>query len=77
MKSLDNIETYNNQTWGWLGCGDLEAEMNICLSRGTPSFPAPVANAVCGPQVTGTNATSDVDDWASLNPCPLNAYYDV
>lgn len=77
--TVDDILEYNNQTWGWLGCGanELMADMNICLSEGIPPFPAPVAAAVCGPQVPNTTATSDVDSWASLNPCPLNACCDI
>lgn len=45
------IPAVNNETWGWTGCQDLQLGQRICLSTGTPPFPAPVANAVCGPQV--------------------------
>ncbi|KAJ5738136.1 glycoside hydrolase [Penicillium malachiteum] len=54
--TVDNIDTFNNQTWGWLGCDDLQAGENICLSSGDPPFPAAITNAVCGPQVPGTTA---------------------
>ncbi|OJJ98253.1 hypothetical protein ASPACDRAFT_1889517 [Aspergillus aculeatus ATCC 16872] len=76
--TTDKINSYNNNTWGWLGCDDLQAGENICLSDGDPPFPAPVANAVCGPQVAGTTANgTSYDKWAELNPCPLNACCDV
>lgn len=79
--TVDEIEVYNNNTWGWLGCAgtNLQAGENICLTPGTPPFPSPVPNAVCGPQVPNTTqpASSTVTDWALLNPCPLNACCDV
>lgn len=45
------ISTVNNETWGWAGCQDLQVGQRICLSTGTPPFPAPVSGTVCGPQV--------------------------
>jgi GH18 family chitinase len=47
----------------------------MCLSKGTPPFPAPIANAICGPQKPGTKEPDDMipEEWAQLNPCPLNA----
>ncbi|MCJ1310400.1 hypothetical protein MMC25_004064 [Agyrium rufum] len=38
-----------------------------------------IKDAVCGPQVLGTDPPSDMssDKWASLNPCPLNACCDA
>ncbi|KAL2846688.1 glycoside hydrolase [Aspergillus pseudoustus] len=74
-----DIEDFNSQTWGWMGCGDLQAYQAICLSDGTPPFPAPLDNAVCGPQVPGTTQpnTTVVADWAKLNACPLNACCDI
>jgi hypothetical protein len=51
LKSGD-IDLFNKgKTWGWAGCGKLIKGMNICLSDGTPPMPAPIDNAVCGPQV--------------------------
>ena len=38
-------------------------------------MPAPVKNAICGPQVPGTHKPDNMSDTgalASLNPCPLN-----
>lgn len=40
-------------------------------------MPNSVANAICGPQVPGTEAPTDGQDLASLNPCPLNACCDI
>ncbi|CAI7591731.1 unnamed protein product [Penicillium glandicola] len=76
--TIDDIDSYNNYTWGWLGCDDLQAGENICLSSGDPPFPSPVENTVCGPQVPGTTANgTEYSFWAGLNPCPLNACCDV
>lgn len=74
--TVANINTWNQNTWGWLGCNNLQAGENICLSKGTPPFPAPIANAECGPQMPGTSEPTNGTDWASLNPCPLNACCD-
>ena len=75
--TVTEIEEYNNATWGWLGCSDLQAYQSICLSPGTPPFPAPVTGTVCGPQVPGTKQPTNGSSWASLNPCPLNACCDI
>ncbi|KAL2016673.1 hypothetical protein VTK56DRAFT_3175 [Thermocarpiscus australiensis] len=69
----DDIESYNKNTWGWNGCQKLLANHTICLSSGYPPMPAPVANAVCGPQVNGTPAVPPGTDLSTLNQCPLNA----
>ncbi|KAL2837360.1 glycoside hydrolase superfamily [Aspergillus pseudoustus] len=72
---IEDIETFNEDTWGWLGCDNLQASLNICLSSGTPPFPAPIADAICGPMKPGTTMPDDSSpaEWALLNPCPLNA----
>ncbi|KAL7952564.1 glycoside hydrolase family 18 protein [Trichoderma compactum] len=44
-------------------CPDLTIGLKICLSKGSPPMPAPVSNAVCGPQNPGT----------VTQPCPLNS----
>ncbi|KAL4971353.1 glycoside hydrolase superfamily [Aspergillus desertorum] len=79
--TVDDIEDFNSLTWGWMGCNDLQAGQTICLSDGEPPFPAPISNAVCGPQVPGTAQPTGDDDspwfWAALNPCPLNACCDI
>ncbi|KAL4944609.1 hypothetical protein BDV06DRAFT_220125 [Aspergillus oleicola] len=71
----EDLETFNEDTWGWRGCENLQASLNICLSKGDPPFPAPIPNAICGPQVPGTEnpGNSSSAEWALLNPCPLNA----
>jgi hypothetical protein len=72
--TVDNVELFNKETWGWLGCSNLQAGQNIYLSTGSPPFPAPVENAVYGPQVPGTLSNNNSSaSWAHLNPCPLNA----
>ncbi|KAH8812879.1 class V chitinase-like protein [Xylogone sp. PMI_703] len=75
--TVDEIEAYNNNTWGWLGCSDLQVGQNICMSLGNPPFPSPVSGTVCGPQVPGTTPTNNSAGWALLNPCPLNACCDI
>lgn len=36
-------------------------------------MPEPLANAICGPQVPGTEQPTDDTDLVDLNPCPLNS----
>ncbi|KAJ5914779.1 hypothetical protein N7504_003662 [Penicillium tannophilum] len=52
--TVDDVNSYNNDTWGWMGCDDLLANEYICLSSGYAPMPATISNAVCGPQVNGT-----------------------
>lgn len=68
----DDLENFNKKTWAWNGCSNVWVGTIACLSIGRPPFPAPIANAVCGPQVPGTKAPTGDSDIASLNPCPLN-----
>ncbi|OJJ78536.1 uncharacterized protein ASPGLDRAFT_40729 [Aspergillus glaucus CBS 516.65] len=75
--TTDEIEEYNAQTWGWMGCSNLQLDAVICLSSGEPPMPAVLPNAVCGPQVEGSTRPSDWSDISSLNPCPLNACCDI
>jgi hypothetical protein len=49
----------------------------ICISKGDPPMPGNVPNAVCGPQVNGTERPDNWDDISGLNPCPLNACCDI
>ena len=69
----DEIEDFNKDTWGWYSCDKLLASANICLSTGSPPMPAPLDNAVCGPQKPDTEQPTDGTKLADLNPCPLNA----
>ncbi|KAH3015121.1 hypothetical protein KXW60_007897 [Aspergillus fumigatus] len=72
-----DIEDFNKNTWGWAGCGNLQSGQLICLSKGNPPMPAPIPDAICGPQVPGTQRPSNGTALADLNPCPLNACCDV
>jgi chitinase len=71
------LESRNSDVWGWSGCQYLYIGQVLCLSTGTLPMPAPIANAVCGPQVPNTTAPADMSDLAGLNPCPLNACCDI
>ncbi|CAK1362346.1 unnamed protein product [Cercospora beticola] len=74
--TVDDILARNTQTWGWMGCENILLGAKICLSTGTPPFPAEVSNAVCGPQAPLDDISTrptDPDDWIDFNPCPLNA----
>ncbi|KAK2875574.1 hypothetical protein FQN49_001598 [Arthroderma sp. PD_2] len=73
----DDLEKFNKKTWAWDGCSNVWAGTVACLSTGRPPFPAPMANAICGPQVPGTKAPTGDSDIADLNPCPLNACCNV
>lgn len=75
--TVDDIEERNRMTWGWMGCSHLMVGGRICLSTGRPPMPSPVENAVCGPQVPGTEEPDDMDDLVDLNPCPLNVCCNV
>ncbi|KAL4896950.1 glycoside hydrolase [Aspergillus ambiguus] len=70
---VSEIEDFNKETWGWTGCGDLNEGTKMCLSEGDPPMPEPYSNAVCGPQVPGTERPTDGTKLEDLNPCPLNA----
>ncbi|KAL4886083.1 chitinase [Aspergillus karnatakaensis] len=71
--TMEDLEDFNQDTWGWNGCDPLYKDTVMCLSKGTPPFPAPIANAVCGLQRPGSKPPTDGSDIAELNPCPLNA----
>lgn len=75
--TVDQINERNKKVWGWTGCLSLYIGSTICLSEGTPPMPAPIDNAVCGPQVPGTKKPSNMVDLASLNACPLKACCNV
>ncbi|KAH8895647.1 glycoside hydrolase, partial [Thozetella sp. PMI_491] len=75
--TVNDINNFNNNTWGWTGCGNLLADINICLSTGYPPMPPPVAGTECGPQVPGTNPPEPGESLANLNLCPLNACCDI
>ncbi|KAF3225838.1 hypothetical protein TWF106_001711 [Orbilia oligospora] len=71
--TMEQIKNLNKNTWGWSGCQPLFAGTVICLSTGRPAFPAPIPNAVCGPQKPGSTPPPAGSNIADLNPCPINA----
>ncbi|KAI0164012.1 hypothetical protein GGR57DRAFT_489709 [Xylariaceae sp. FL1272] len=73
----NDLESFNENTWAWNGCSLLGVGTIICLSKGDPPMPAPLSNAVCGPQVPGTKKPANGTDLSTLNQCPLNACCDV
>ncbi|KAH7028812.1 chitinase [Microdochium trichocladiopsis] len=68
-----DLEDFNKKTWGWNGCKLLFTGTKMCLSKGSPPFPAVIPNAACGPQKPDTEPPTDGTNIADLNPCPLNA----
>ncbi len=69
-----DLDKFNKgKTWGWAGCQQLVVGMHICTSDGDPPMPARLENAVCGPQVRGTQRPASGKKLADMNPCPLNA----
>lgn len=68
--SASNIESWNANTYAWLGCKQLVEGGQMCLSDGEPAMPVAIGDAVCGPQVPGTARPLVWKDIASLNPCP-------
>lgn len=75
--TTEDVEDRNGNTWAWMGCDALQQGNIICLSKGDPPMPAPVENAVCGPQVPGTERPDDMSDLVNLNPCPLRVCCNV
>ncbi|KAL5087858.1 hypothetical protein Trisim1_007509 [Trichoderma cf. simile WF8] len=76
--TVTELGNFNNNTWAWGGCNrPLFPNNIICLSKGNPPMPAPVSNALCGPQVPGTPTPPSGTNISTLNPCPLNACCDV
>ncbi|KAJ5097120.1 hypothetical protein N7456_007841 [Penicillium angulare] len=75
--TVTEIESWNNDTWAWMGCDDLQPGNYICLSSGWPPMPATVSNAVCGPQVNNTPIAPHGTNFSTLNECPLNACCDI
>lgn len=72
LKTTD-LATFNDKTtWGWSGCDQLGADLNICLSKGNPPMPKSIDNAVCGPLKPGSQPPAAGKNLSSLNPCPLN-----
>ncbi|KGO48029.1 Peptidoglycan-binding Lysin subgroup [Penicillium expansum] len=64
-----DIESFNKNTWAWLGCGRLYQGDFICLSTGKPPMPMALPQATCGPQVPGTTRPANWANLAGMNPC--------
>lgn len=60
LEDWQKIESFNKETWGWSGCSLIQAGQTICLSEGSPPFPAEMKNAVCGPQVSSSSTMTFV-----------------
>jgi chitinase len=71
--TLAAIESLNKNTWGWMGCANIQVGQLICISTGHAPLPAAVTSAICGPQVPGTTMPNATTTLASLHPCPLKA----
>ncbi|KFY89077.1 hypothetical protein V500_05953 [Pseudogymnoascus sp. VKM F-4518 (FW-2643)] len=71
--SIANIESFNKNTWGWTGCNNLLLGISMCLSTGNAPMPAPMTNAICGPQVPNTKKPASGQKLADMNQCLLNA----
>ncbi|KAK4243034.1 hypothetical protein C7999DRAFT_36648 [Corynascus novoguineensis] len=70
--TVEELEEFNKNTWGWNGCSLLWLHAIMCLSEGTPPFPAEISNAVCGPQVPGSVPPTDgpnIADLVLVNAC--------
>ncbi|OAA70941.1 Glycoside hydrolase, subgroup, catalytic core [Akanthomyces lecanii RCEF 1005] len=72
-----DIEEFNKNTWGWKGCDLVFPDYRMCVSKGDPPMPAPVANAVCGPTVPNTPQPPKETNLTTLNECPLKACCNV
>lgn len=45
--TVADLETFNKNTWGWMGCKSLYPDFNMCTSAGNPPMPAIVAVSRC------------------------------
>ncbi|KAI1115300.1 hypothetical protein F5Y14DRAFT_132172 [Nemania sp. NC0429] len=68
-----DIYAFNQETYGFGGCGSLLPGQRICVSTGKPRLPAPNPDAVCGPTKPGTVTPTDDEKIEDLNPCPIKA----
>ncbi|KAF2261554.1 glycoside hydrolase [Lojkania enalia] len=75
--TVDKIDEYNSNTWGWGGCKAIQPDDVICVSKGDPPMPSYLSNAICGPRVPGTQRPTNDTDIKDLNPCPLNVCCNV
>jgi len=74
IEDLDKLNV--GKTWGWMGCERLQPNQRVCVSDGTPPFPAYIPDIQCGPQKKpedGSAPPTSGVNITDLNPCPLNA----
>ncbi|KAJ3395681.1 hypothetical protein HDU92_005147 [Lobulomyces angularis] len=66
--TVADIETFNKNTFHWVGCAKIQTGMNICLSSGSPPLPPIDPNAQCG--LTSVNKlTGERNVKCALNAC--------
>nr|CAC34265.1 hypothetical protein [Schwanniomyces etchellsii] len=51
--STEQLESFNEKTYGWFGCNNLQLGQAMCLGKGTPPKPIPNPKAECGPLASG------------------------
>jgi len=51
--SQDDLNSFNQKTYGWYGCSKLMKDQVICLSDGSTPKPTPDPKAECGPLAPG------------------------
>ncbi|KAL4789112.1 chitinase [Aspergillus venezuelensis] len=64
--TMDELKEYNKNTWGFSGCDPLFEHSIICLSEGSPPFPAPIANAICPP------GTAEKGTYGCISNCGID-----
>ncbi|KAJ5884953.1 Peptidoglycan-binding Lysin subgroup [Penicillium taxi] len=69
--TVDEIQQYNDKSYGWAGCDNLVQGDFICLSPGEPMMPVALPQATCGPQVPQAIRPSNWGDVSSMFPCAL------
>ncbi|TIC91663.1 Killer toxin subunits alpha/beta [Colletotrichum higginsianum] len=72
MLTVEELEAFNKNAWGWNGCKLLYPKFNMCVSKGAAPMPAIVPNAMCGPTMNDTARPPAGTNISELNPCPLN-----
>lgn len=75
--TVEDLYTYNKETWGWGGCNNLFPGFRICLGPGTPRLPAPNPDAECGPSKPGTESPLGGEKIEDLSPCNIKACCNV
>eukprot|EP01133_Synstelium_polycarpum_P008938 gene8938-10481_t len=76
IRPYTKLEDFNQDTFQWIGCGNVQREQTICLSPGKPPLPTINYDAQCGEAsntiIKGTYAVPSNDTNAVRNAtCPL------